>query len=111
MFRKNVYHQIWCNGSAPFSYCVQFWNGNYTVTGNESCISKKMFLSTCNFQITHYFGNSTNYTVVIIVENDVQKLVRSVNVNVYEGMYIYTNIPPNKKKPYIIFMVILSIRI
>ncbi|XP_065216862.1 uncharacterized protein LOC135843026 [Planococcus citri] len=76
--------QVWCNGSAPFSYCVQFHIGNYSISGNESCSTRKKYLSACNFEIPRYFGNSTNYTVVIIVENDVQKVVRGVNVNVYE---------------------------
>ncbi|XP_075231572.1 uncharacterized protein LOC142330268 [Lycorma delicatula] len=72
-----------CNGSGPFSKCVQMYPGEYHVIGNETCDNER-FLSECKFSIVHYFKKAETYTLVIIVSNEVSKTITPVAVNIYE---------------------------
>lgn len=76
--------QILCNGSAPFDFCVKYSVGDYNITGNETCLYE-IPSATCDFQVGRYFGNSTHYTVLLIIRNDINKVIHKVGVNVYEG--------------------------
>lgn len=42
----------------------------------------------CDFPVNHYFRNSTQYTVLLIIENDVSKNISAYGVNIYEGKKI-----------------------
>lgn len=71
-----------CSGSKKIEYCVQYAEGNYNVTGNETCFVY-LPLDNCDFPITRFISH--NKTIVIILKNDLSKVVRSVFVNVYKG--------------------------
>jgi len=53
-------------------------------TGNETCAH---FAPTTDsqFAIKHYFRDPSLYTVLIILKNDVSKVVTKVGINIYEG--------------------------
>lgn len=73
-----------CQGSALFSYCVNFYKGQYNVTGNETC-ENPLQNKICEFYIERYFQDSMDHTIVFIISNDVSKVVYPVMVQVYKG--------------------------
>lgn len=78
-----------CDGSGPFRFCVRYQTGPYNVTGNETCSFEKNVLQ-CQMQFRHYFHEPTNYTLVVIMANDVSKLVIPIGINIYKGYhYLY----------------------
>jgi hypothetical protein len=74
------------SGSPPFEYCVQYKQGQYNITGNETC-SVKTRTTSNTFPLIHYFSDSDQHTVVVIVENDVVKNVSRATINIYKGNY------------------------
>jgi len=76
-----------CNGSGPFRYCAQYVTGPYTVTGNETCQMERNLVQ-CQTQVFHYFREPTNYTLVVIIANDVSKVVTPIGINIYKGMIL-----------------------
>lgn len=73
-----------CQGSAVFSYCTTFHKGIYNITGNETCqVMNKN--SVCNFYIQRYLKEPSQYTVVLIISNDVGTVVSPVTITVYKG--------------------------
>ncbi|XP_034936178.1 uncharacterized protein [Chelonus insularis] len=74
---------VTCHGSGPFYQCLEYHRGNYNITGNETC-EKGSRLESCNFSITHYFLDPTVYTIVVILKNDISKLVYPLTINIYE---------------------------
>ncbi|XP_044269601.1 uncharacterized protein LOC123014514 [Tribolium madens] len=72
-----------CHGSKSFKYCVQYEKGLYNVTGNETCYIYDE-LDKCEFTIQRYFSDSMEHTVVIIIKNEVSKVVYPVTVTVYK---------------------------
>lgn len=41
-------------------------------------------------QFVHYFHNPTNYTLIVIVANDVSTVVTPIGINIYKGNhYLY----------------------
>lgn len=79
--------QISCQGSKPFQYCLNYFPGIYNVTGNETCINP-LSLDNCNFNIGRYYGSPGSHTIVVIITNDVQKLITPITVTVYEGILL-----------------------
>lgn len=75
--------QVYWNGSAEFEYCIKILSGSYNVTGNETC---EHFAPTTEsqFAIKHYFRDPALYTVLIILKNDVSRVVTKVGINIYE---------------------------
>lgn len=74
-----------CNGSGPFYYCVQLANGQYNVTGNETCDKTKAKpLTDCGLIFSHLFTSPKEYTLVFIISNSVSKLVTPFGINVYK---------------------------
>jgi hypothetical protein len=53
-------------------------------TGNETCAH---FIPAAESQLTtkHYFREPSLYTVLIILKNDVSKVITKVGINIYEG--------------------------
>jgi hypothetical protein len=41
--------------------------------------------SECRLEVVHYFREPSQYTVLIIISNDVSKVVTKVGINIYEG--------------------------
>lgn len=76
--------QVKCRGSSLFSYCIQFHPGKYNITGNETCLNPDIS-EKCEFPVNRYFIDSGIQTVVIIIYNDLGKVVNPVTVTVYEG--------------------------
>ncbi|XP_057663799.1 uncharacterized protein LOC130898479 isoform X1 [Diorhabda carinulata] len=74
--------RIRCDGSKNFSYCVKYRRGEYNITGNETCDIYEM-LDNCDFTISRYLS-SPKTTVLIIIENDINKVVTPVTVNIYK---------------------------
>ncbi|XP_049854594.1 uncharacterized protein LOC126335396 isoform X2 [Schistocerca gregaria] len=72
-----------CSGSSNFSYCRYIYSGVYNATGEETCMTSRI-LDTCKFTVTHYFSESGTYTIVLIISNDVSKIIKPVAINVYE---------------------------
>ncbi|XP_050422413.1 uncharacterized protein LOC126834497 isoform X2 [Adelges cooleyi] len=75
--------QVNCNGSGPFRYCAHYVQGMYNVTGNESCLFERNLLQ-CQMNFFHLFREPTNYTLVIILANDVSKVVTPIGINIYK---------------------------
>lgn len=74
-----------CQGSSSFSYCVTVHGGKYNVTGNETCDVMNKNVQ-CNFQIQRYLRESDLHTIVIIIANDVSRIVSPVTITVYKGI-------------------------
>ncbi|XP_043682714.1 uncharacterized protein LOC122636001 isoform X2 [Vespula pensylvanica] len=72
-----------CNGSGPFYKCLEFHQGKYNVTGNETC-EYVDHLKSCNFSIVRYFFEPTEYTILVILSNDVSKQIYSKTITVYK---------------------------
>ncbi|XP_063920014.1 uncharacterized protein LOC135135010 isoform X2 [Zophobas morio] len=72
-----------CRGSKNLQYCVRYEKGVYNVTGKENC-SYSRELEKCEFPIQRYFTESMEYTIIIIIENEVSKVVTPVAVTVYK---------------------------
>ncbi|XP_068901406.1 uncharacterized protein [Tenebrio molitor] len=72
-----------CHGSKNLKYCVQYQNGVYNITGNETCFFSHE-LEKCEFTIQRYFVESIEHTVIIIIQNEVSKVVTPVAVTVYK---------------------------
>uniref|UniRef100_A0A1B6KZQ6 PKD domain-containing protein n=1 Tax=Graphocephala atropunctata TaxID=36148 RepID=A0A1B6KZQ6_9HEMI len=72
-----------CNGSSPFLYCFQITEGEYNVTGNETCTHQQL-ISDCQVTLPRYFHYAGSYTVLIIITNQVSKKITPVGVNIYE---------------------------
>lgn len=53
-------------------------------TGNETC-TYSVVTTDCQFAVKHYFRDPSLYTVLIILKNDVSKVVTKVGINIYEG--------------------------
>lgn len=66
-----------------FSYCIHFFSGKYNITGNETCIVPDMS-EKCEFPIRRFFIEPKSYTVVIVIYNEVSKLVSPITVTVYK---------------------------
>ncbi|XP_026276701.1 uncharacterized protein LOC113205333 isoform X2 [Frankliniella occidentalis] len=74
--------QVLCSGSGNFSACNYKAPANYNVTGNETCMHEEIF-ETCQFNVSRFFSY-VNYTVIVIVSNDVSKVVYPVSVMFYK---------------------------
>ncbi|XP_035734883.1 uncharacterized protein LOC118447246 isoform X1 [Vespa mandarinia] len=72
-----------CNGSGPFYKCLEFHQGKYNVTGNETC-EYVDHLPSCNFSIVRYFFEPTEYTILVIISNDVSKQIYPKTITVYK---------------------------
>ncbi|GFG31677.1 hypothetical protein Cfor_04834 [Coptotermes formosanus] len=75
--------QVYWNGSAGFEYGFKILSGSYNVTGNETCAHFTPTVES-QFAIKHYFREPSLYTVLIILKNDVSKVVTKVGINIYE---------------------------
>ncbi|XP_015588603.1 uncharacterized protein LOC107264636 isoform X2 [Cephus cinctus] len=75
---------VTCEGSGPFIRCLQFHRGNYNVTGNETCGDGER-KPNCNFSIIHYFLEPSDYTIVIILTNDISTNIHPVTINIYQA--------------------------
>uniref|UniRef100_A0A8D9BEY5 Uncharacterized protein n=1 Tax=Cacopsylla melanoneura TaxID=428564 RepID=A0A8D9BEY5_9HEMI len=76
--------EIKCNGTGPFHFCYSYVIGPYNVTGNESCVPSRVH-NECSFPVYHYFAESTEYILIVVLENNVGKVVTPVGVNIYEA--------------------------
>ncbi|XP_015187293.1 PREDICTED: uncharacterized protein LOC107072128 isoform X2 [Polistes dominula] len=74
---------VTCNGSGPFYKCFEFHQGKYNVTGNETCEYTDQ-LQSCNFSIVRYFFEPTEYTILVILNNDVSKQIYPKTITVYK---------------------------
>lgn len=75
--------QVKYAGSPPFNVCANYFVGQVNITGNETCTRKIQTMSN-QFPLVHYFSNSEQYTVVIIVENVLVKMVSRATINIYK---------------------------
>lgn len=73
-----------CNGTGPFTKCLQFIQGKYNVTGNETCDSTEL-LYECKFGIGRYFLEPSVYTILIILKNDLGTTIYPKTINIYQG--------------------------
>lgn len=98
--------KVSCGGSAPFNHCLSFHSGSYNITGsvkytancffinelfsivgNETCEYPDVSVN-CEFPITRYFTQRIKtVTTVIVITNDVAKIVHPVTINIYEGNF------------------------
>lgn len=75
---------VQCVGSKPLKYCVNYQKGSFNVTGNETC-EEYFSLDECQFPIQRYLAESMQHTIIIVIQNDVSKIVKSVTVTIYKG--------------------------
>lgn len=74
-----------CHGTPQFHYCKHVYDGVYNVTGNETCDFPPPDSSDkCEFPIKRFLRVPQKYTIVIVIYNDVGKIVSPVTVTVYE---------------------------
>jgi hypothetical protein len=85
-----------CEGSGPFSYCYQFIPGPYNLTGNESCWESPTETNDCEILVMRYFEEPGLRSLIIIMENDVTRVVNKTLVMPYKV---------NKKQPLSIIIV------
>ncbi|XP_043264697.1 uncharacterized protein LOC122404626 isoform X2 [Colletes gigas] len=78
-----LYLNVTCKGSGPFYKCLQFHREKYNVTGNETCVNG-IRLHSCNFSIRHFFLEPSVYTILIIMNNDVNKQIYPLTINIYK---------------------------
>lgn len=76
--------QVKCNGSPPFLYCVNYYYWPHNITNNETC-EVEYSKDVCDFSVVRYYNEPKEYSIAIIVKNQVTKLVSPVTVNVYKG--------------------------
>ncbi|XP_018334440.1 uncharacterized protein LOC108743381 [Agrilus planipennis] len=74
---------IKCTGSGMFNYCVHYSKAPYNITGNETCLSPDTS-EKCEFSIRHYFKSPEMYTAIIVIFNDVGKIISPVTITVYK---------------------------
>ncbi|CAH2037364.1 unnamed protein product, partial [Iphiclides podalirius] len=77
--------QVKYTGSPPFEYCALYKEGQYNITGNETCNYKTRTVTNA-FPLVHYFSDSDQHTVVVVVENDVGKTVSRATINIYKAV-------------------------
>ncbi|KAI5651918.1 hypothetical protein NE865_00255 [Phthorimaea operculella] len=75
--------QVKYAGSPPFDYCAEYKPGQYNITGNETCRFKTRTVSNV-FPLVHYFSDSDQHTVVVVIENDIGKVVSRATINIYK---------------------------
>lgn len=75
-------------GSPPFDYCVQYKIGLYNVTGNETCSGTTRTVANA-FPLVHYFSDSDQHTVVVIIQNEIGKIASRKTINIYKGMFLF----------------------
>lgn len=56
------------------------------MTGNETCDQMIGTMSNV-FPIIHYFSDSEQHTVVVVLENDIGRSVSSATINIYKSKY------------------------
>ncbi|KPJ15646.1 hypothetical protein RR48_03777 [Papilio machaon] len=76
--------QVKYTGSPPFAYCALYKEGQYNITGNETCVYKSSTLTNA-FPLVHYFSDCDQHTVVVVVENDMGKTVSRATINIYKA--------------------------
>lgn len=79
--------QAKCDGSPPFLGCIQYKNKLYNITNKENCSDDDTQLSSniCDFPLSRYYNDPGEYTIVVIVQNEVTKKISPVTINVYKG--------------------------
>lgn len=76
--------EIKCNGSAPFHFCYDYVVGAYNVSGEETCAQSIVNPTDCSFRIDHYFREAQEYTLVVVLSNNVGKVITPIGVNIYQ---------------------------
>lgn len=77
--------KVKCEGSPPFHYCIDYQVGPYNVTGNETCRNTLTTL-TCDINIVRYYFTMDVHTVVLIINNNLAKIVTPISINIYKGV-------------------------
>ncbi|XP_058791521.1 uncharacterized protein LOC131664447 [Phymastichus coffea] len=71
------------NGTPPFYQCIELHTGTYNVTGNETCDSSRgTKLDVYQYKFSHFFFDYLEWTVLIILSNDISTEVHPVAVNI-----------------------------
>jgi len=77
--------RITCDGTAPYSYCLDFVTTPYNISGNETCNSSKIAVTNdCEIPYTRYIRTPGTHTLLIIIDNDVTHFVNRTMINVYK---------------------------
>jgi hypothetical protein len=71
-----------CAGSGPYSYCWQLKPAPYNHTGNETC-QMPLVTNDCEFPVTRYFQQPGTYSLLVIISNDVSRVVNQSSIHVY----------------------------
>ena len=76
---------IECEGTPPFSFCVNNIAGPYNITGNETCTSWDQ-KSECTFNFLHYFNSNRNrnYSLLLFLRNNVDQRISQIGIHIYE---------------------------
>lgn len=62
--------------------------GKYNITGNETCDSTRgEKLDTCQFKYDHYFLDAMEWTLLMIISNDVSTEVHPIALNIVKGKF------------------------
>jgi len=77
-------------------YCYSFILGSYNITGDEKCDDRALETNDCEFLIMRYFDEPGLRSLVIILENDVSRVINKTLVMPYKV---------NKKQPLSIIIV------
>lgn len=74
---------IKCTGSPPFQYCIKVIDGNYNMTGNETC-SEWNHTDVCDFPFSHLFLDVQPHTVLLVIKNQVTVQRKIAAINIYD---------------------------
>ena len=80
---------VTCDGSGPWAHCW-FVRQNYNASINTSCDEiennhKAISKNKCSFKITKWIRGNGAYSLVIIVDDGLNHIVKQVGINVYTG--------------------------
>lgn len=75
-----------CKGSPPYRFCVDYIDGKYNVTGNETC-EHWTTIESCEVGILRYFPIQEICNILIVIENDVSKTINKFSIQIYKGEF------------------------
>ncbi|CAH0545871.1 unnamed protein product [Brassicogethes aeneus] len=72
--------KVMCQTTPNMQFCINTYPGSHNSTQNETCYSYRK-LDNCDFEIERYYPNT--HTLVLIIKNDVSKVVTPIKVTIY----------------------------
>ena len=55
------------------------------LSGDETCGDDVVMTNTCKFEVITYFQRNGTHSIIIIMSNDISKVVYPIAINIYNG--------------------------